>query len=67
MEGININEELDNRLQELIESHVSSLRADFRRLIGELPLHVDEPGDENAADDRQESLSRLKESVDARE
>ena len=65
MEVTDIKEELDSRLQELIDSHVSSLRADFRRLIGELPLQVDDTEEAPGNGHNEEAMTHLKESVDA--
>ena len=65
MEVTDIKEELDSRLQELIDSHVSSLRADFRRLIGELPLQVADTEEAPGNGHNDEAMTHLKESVDA--
>ncbi|MFQ5670432.1 MAG: hypothetical protein ACE5HD_07945 [Acidobacteriota bacterium] len=62
-------ESLDSRLQELIETHISSLRDDFQRLIDDLPLQA--PGTDEAShggetpDEIAQTLGRLRESVDA--
>jgi len=64
VQGNDIKEELDHRLQEIIDSHVSSLGAEFRRLIGDLPLQVDTAG-ETGGESQTEALALLKESVDA--
>ena len=61
MDGL-INDELNSRLQELIESHVNNLRDDFQRLIGELPL---QPPQETDAQQVADALACLKESVDS--
>jgi hypothetical protein len=57
-----INDQLNSRLQELIESHVNNLRDDFQRLIGELPL---QPPQESDAQQVADALACLKESVDS--
>jgi hypothetical protein len=57
-----INDQLNSRLQELIESHVNNLRDDFQRLIGELPL---QPPQETDAQQVADALACLKESVDS--
>lgn len=64
MEATDTNEEIDLRLEKLIESHVSSLRADFRRLLDDLPVQESPP--QEAADglDHAEALAQLKRSVE---
>ncbi|MCZ6651297.1 MAG: hypothetical protein O7D35_11585 [Acidobacteria bacterium] len=64
MEATDINEEFDLRLEELIESHVSSLRADFRRLLDDLPVHASSPEEAPDASDHAAALAQLKLSVD---
>jgi hypothetical protein len=64
VQGTDIKEELDNRLQEIIDSHLSSLGAEFRRLIGDLPLQVD-TAEEASGESQAEALAHLKQSVEA--
>jgi hypothetical protein len=64
VEATDINEELDLRLEKLIESHVSNLRADFRRLIDDFPVHASSPEEATDARNHAEALAQLKRSVD---
>lgn len=64
MQGTDIKEELDHRLQEIIDSHVNSLGAEFRRLIGELPLQV-EPAEDVGGEAQAAAMGHLKASVEA--
>ena len=64
MEATDINEEFDLRLEELIESHVSSLRTDFRRLLDDLPVQASSPEEAADASDHAAALAQLKLSVD---
>ena len=64
MQGTDIKEELDNRLQEIIDSHVNSLGAEFRRLIGELPLQV-ESAEDAGGQAQAVAMGHLKTSVEA--
>ncbi|TDI34401.1 MAG: hypothetical protein E2P03_03305 [Acidobacteria bacterium] len=64
MEATDINEELDLRLEQLIESHVSNLRTDFRRLIDDLSVPASSPAEAADGSDHAEALAQLKRSVD---
>jgi hypothetical protein len=64
VDATRINDQLDTRLRELIDNHVNTLRAEFQRLLGELPLHVDD-GEPAGQEPLADTLARLKESVDA--